>query len=179
MRFEVSETTSHPRSVVFAAHRDRVADIVRGLEEVDRVELRSRARHAGGREEHVHHWYGTAAALPALVRPFVPPHLLTWRQKTLWDPFHWTATWEIDLLALGPAVDVRGTNAYAEEGTGCRIDVAGDFVFRPDRVPQLAQIPASAVPMVEKAVVSLILPLVKRSGAAVARWLDEQASGQR
>jgi hypothetical protein len=147
---------------------------VKYLDDVQSVELRSRAQHAGGREEQVHLWVGAPSALPAFVRPFVPPQLLTWKQKTLWDPFSWTATWEIDVLALGPAIEARGTNRYHEDGSGCVIEIEGDFSFRPGEVPQLAQVPASAVPMVEKAVVAMIVPLVKRTGAAVARFLDEQ-----
>lgn len=174
MQFEVRETTTHARSVVFAAHRDRLRDIVQHLDEVHSVELRSRSLHAGGREEQVHLWVASPTALPALVRPFVPPQLLAWKQRTVWEPYTWTATWEIDVLALGPSVEARGTNRYLQEGAGCTIELAGEFAFRPDKVPQLAQVPASAVPMVEKAVVALIVPLVKRTGAAVARFLDEE-----
>lgn len=176
MQFAVRETTHHPRSVVFAAHRDRLPEIVKHLEEVEKVELRSRSVHAGGREEQTHLWTGTSAALPPFVRPFVPAHLLAWKQKTIWEPYTWTATWEIEVLALGPAIEARGTNRYLEDGSGCAIEIEGDFAFRPDKVPQLAQIPANTVPMVEKAVVALIVPLVKRSGAAVARFLDEEVS---
>lgn len=178
MQFDVRETTPHPRSVVFATHRDRLPDIVKYLDEVASVELRSRSLHAGGREEQVHLWVGTPAALPALIRPFVAPQLLTWKQKTVWDPFTWSATWEIDVLALGPAIEARGTNRYLEDGSGCTIEITGEFAFRPDKVPQLAQVPATAVPMVEKAVVALIVPLVKRTGTAVARFLDEERARQ-
>ena len=179
MRFEVTETTPHARSVVFAAHRDRLPEIARYLDEVERVELRSHSRHAGGREEQTHLWVGTSQALPPLVRSFVPAALLQWKQRTIWEPWSHTATWEIDVLALGPAIEARGKNVYLEDGTGCRIGIEGEFLFRPEKVPQLAAVPPSAVPMVEKAVVALIVPLVKRSGAAVARFLDEEAAAQR
>ena len=82
-------------------------------------------------------------------------------------------------LDRGPEGEARGTNRYLEDGAGCAIEVEGDFAFRPEKVPQLAAIPATTVPMVEKAVVALIVPLVKRSGAAVARFLDEEAASRR
>lgn len=174
MRFEVRETTGHPRPRVWAAHRDRLEDIARLLPDVERVELRSRSRHAGGREEQQHRWTGRPAVLPATVRPFVPPHLLTWTQRTVWDPHTWTATWTIEVPALGPAVEASGRNVYLEEAGACVIALDGDFAFKPDQVPQLKGVPAAAVPMVEKLVVSMIVPLVRRSGEAVATWLSRE-----
>jgi hypothetical protein len=174
MRFEVHEDTRYPRSTVFAAHRDHVEDIVRFLPDVEKVELRSRARHAGGREEQTHWWTGSTQALPALLRPVVPPALLQWKQTTLWDPHTWTARWSIEVPGSAQAIVAEGTNTYVEEKGRCRIDVQGDFEFHPERVPQLSKIPASAIPMVEKAVVSIIVPMIERTGGAVAKWLEER-----
>lgn len=174
MRFDVREATRYPRAVVFAAHRDRVSDIVAYLPDVEKIEMRSRTVHAGGREEHVQWWTGSTSALPLLLRPVVPPAMLQWKQTTLWDPSDHTARWTIEVPGLGPAVDARGINRYVEAEPGkCHIEIEGDFDFRPERVPQLAKIPSSAVPMVEKAVVAMILPMIERTGSAVARWLDE------
>ena len=175
MRFEVQERTTHARPAVFAASRDRLEQIVAYLEGVERVDLRSRARSAGGHEEQTYRWYGTSAALPALIRPLIPPSLLSWQQHTVWDVSRWTATWHIHVPGLGEAVQSRGTNVYHEDGAGCRIDLEGEFEFHPERVPELKGVPQAAVPMLEKFMVSLIVPLVKRSGEAVARYLTEQA----
>lgn len=174
MRFEVREDTRYPRSTVFAAHRDHLEDIIEFLPDVEKVELRSRSRHAGGREEHTHWWTGSPSSLPALLRPMVPPSLLQWRQITLWDPHTWTARWSIEVPGMKEAIVAQGVNRYVEEKGGCRIEIDGDFEFHPERIPQLSSIPSTAVPMVEKAVVSLIVPMIQRTGSAVAKWLDER-----
>lgn len=179
MRFDVVEDTRHPRAVVFSAHKDRLIEIVPLLEDVDKVELRGRTLHADGREEQVHLWYGSPSVVPALVRPMVPAHLLQWRQKTVWDRRSWTATWEIDVPGLGGTVEASGRNVYVEADGRCRIEVTGDFAFRPDRVKELAAVPSSVVPMVEKVVVGLIVPLVQRTGVAVSRFLDEDEARRR
>jgi hypothetical protein len=177
MQFQVQDAVRHPRSAVFAAHRDRIEDIARHLSDVERIEVRGRARHADGREVQTQWWTGSTSALPVLVRPLVPPALLQWRQQTTWDATRWAADWEIEVAGIGPAIVARGRHLYLEDSpVGCRIDLTGDFEFHPERVPQLAQVPASAVPMVEKAVISLIVPMIKRTGAAVARFLDEEAA---
>ncbi len=175
MRFDVVEDTRHPREVVFSAHKDRLLEIVPFLEDVEKIELRGRASHADGREEQTHLWYGSPSVVPALVRPMVPPHLLQWLQKTVWSRKTWTAEWTIDVPGLGGTVEASGRNVYVEAGGKCRIEVSGDFAFRPEKVKELAAVPASVVPMVEKIVVGLIVPLVQRTGVAVSRFLDEEA----
>ncbi len=171
MEFSHLERSSHPRDRVFRAHRDEFEAVVTALDDVRRVDLQSRAEHAGGRLEQVHRWQGSPSALPVLVRPFVSEDLLVWRQTTLWDPATWRAEWSIEVPGLGPAMECRGINAYEEATPGSTIRVTGSFVFLPQRAAQLQSVPASAVPMVERMVVSLILPLIQRSGKAVSDYL--------
>ncbi len=147
MEFAHTERTRHARSLVFRTHRDEIEAITADLEAVRSVDLRGRTQHAGGRLELVHRWQGTRAALPPLVRPIVPEDLLVWTQRTTWDNHAWVADWVIDVHALGPALACSGRNAYFEEPDGgCRIEVTGDFAFRPDQVPQLKGVPAAMVP---------------------------------
>lgn len=172
MDFSHSERTVYPRPLVFRTHRDDLQAVVEHLDAVRRVEQRSHAAHADGQLEQVHRWYGTKAALPIYVRPFVPENLLVWTQRTLWNQERWVAEWQIEVPGLGESIDCRGTNTYHEDRRGSRIDVAGSFSFRPQRVEEMAQIPQSAVPMVERVVVSLVVPLIKQSGAAVVHYLE-------
>ncbi len=171
MDFAHREQTPFATSLVYRTHRDHLEAVVEHLDAVRRVELRSRAVHADGRLEQLYRWHGTKAALPVLVRPFVPEHLLVWEQRTTWNDEATTAEWSIEVPGLGPAIDCRGTNTYHEAAGGSRIDISGAFAFRPERVDQLSTIPASAVPMVERMVVSLVVPLVQQSGNAVADYL--------
>ena len=69
---------------------------------------------------------------------------------------------------------VAASQALLRDGDYFRLfDLEGDFSFHPDRVPQLQSIPAVAVPMIEKAVVGMIVPMIERTGSAVAKYLDE------
>lgn len=174
MRFEVDDTVAHPLELVVRTHRDRLAETMALLEEVERVETRSEVRHASGAVEQVHLWRGSARVLPVLLRPVVPPDLLQWRQRTFWDAEGREARWEIEVPGLAGAVESAGTNRYEVHGRGTRISVAGEFHFRPERIEGLAKaVPPGTVPLVERVMASLIVPLVKRSGSAVARFLDQ------
>ncbi|HHO49340.1 MAG TPA: hypothetical protein ENK18_00335 [Deltaproteobacteria bacterium] len=172
MDFAHAESTPHPRPLVFRTHRDELEQVVARIDAVQRVDLRSRTAHAGGRLEQVHRWHGTQAALPVFLRPFVSEELLVWIQRTTWSVHAWRADWEIEVPGLGAALECKGSNVYLEEGRGTSIEISGSFSFRPERVPELKVVPSSTVPVVERAVVSLIVPLIKQSGAAVAAYLD-------
>ena len=176
MRFDVAEIVAHPLELVFSTHRDRLADTVVFLDDVEKVECRSQVRHASGVLEQVHLWQGSPSVLPLLIRSMVPAHMLQWRQRTLWEPIARTATWEISVPGLGTAVESKGVNRYEAAGTGTRITIEGEFHFRPERVEGLSKaIPPAAVPMIEQVVLRMIVPLVKRSGSAVSRLLEQEA----
>jgi hypothetical protein len=78
---------------------------------------------------------------------------------------------------LGEAVESTGTNTYelVSKGERTKITIAGEFHFRPERFEALARaMPPGTAPVVERVLVSLVVPLVKRSGSAVAKFLDEE-----
>ena len=172
MEFSHRERTGYRPSLVFRTHRDELSAVVAHLDAVRRVELISRTEHATGRLELLHRWLGTKAALPLIARPFVPEEVLVWLQRTTWDESTLSAAWQIEVPGFGESIDCRGTNRYHETPGGSRIDIAGTFVFQPDRVEEMAGVPSSTVPIVERMVVSLVVPLIERSGAAVARYLE-------
>lgn len=159
---------------MFAAHRDELEAVVANLAEVRRVELRSRTVGQNGQVEQLHHWFGSQAAVPLLVRPFVREDLLVWTQRTVWDEPSYQARWTIAVPGIGTAVACSGHHRYEADGSGTRIEVVGSFVFDPSGSPQLASVPDSAIPMIEKMVVSLIVPMIKRSGAAVSDHLKRR-----
>lgn len=174
MRFDVRDTSRFPRPLVFRAHRDELEAIAKFLPDVQKVEVRGRTRHADGVEEHTSLWTGSPSVLPAMIRPMVPPSLLQWQQVTRWDPVAFVASWQIDVPGLGGAVRATGANRYLEVPEGCTIEIDGDFAFRPGVVPQLKAVPASAVPLVERVVVGLVVPMIERSGVAVRQYLESR-----
>ncbi len=174
MDFSHVERTTHPRSLVFRTHRDRLPEVIAHLDTVRAVSQRSRTEHAGGIVELSHRWEGTEAALPALIRPFVPPQLLIWHEVALWDRAQWLCEWTIEVPALGPVVTIAGVNRFDEGPTGCDVAVQGAFTFHPERIPQLPQLPPAAVPFIERFVVALILPMLRQSGRAVAALLEAE-----
>ena len=172
MDFSVSDDAPFPRPLVFATHRDEFETIAPRMAEVDRVRLKSQSVHADGTIEQKHEWFGHPKALPLLIRPLVPSEMLHWFGISHWNPHTFVATWTVEVPALGPMADITGKQAYVETPQGCRIDLSGSFDFHPERVPRL-KLPPGAVPVVERFIVSLIVPLLQKSGNAVVEHLRE------
>lgn len=172
MRFDVQDDAPFPRELVFRTHRDALPEIAPRMTEVERVERRGRAVTATGVITQTHRWVGHPSALPLLLRPLVPADMLRWEDESRWDPSTWTCSWRVTVPALGPMADITGTHTYTETPTGCRIALEGTFDFHPERVPQLT-LPPGAVPIVERFVVALIVPLVTKSGRAVVAYLQD------
>ncbi len=179
MRFTHSEPTRHPRPTVFAAHRDRLLEVVPFLDTVQAVQALSRADHADGTVVLRHRWTGTPNALPALLRPMIPPQALVWEDTTTWDKGAWEARWVITLPALGPVFEVKGTNRFLETPQGCTVEVEGDVALYPDRAAELGNIPPAMLPMIERFAIALVVPLIKQSGHAVAKVLDADPAARR
>lgn len=172
MEFSVSDEAPWPRQRVFETHRDGFAVIAPRMDEVDRVALRSRAVGADGVVIQVHEWVGNPAALPRLLRPFVSPQMLRWEDEARWDPHAFTCTWQVHVPALGPVAEIRGQHRYIETPGGCRIALDGRFDLHPEQWRGLT-LPPGAAPWIERFVVSLIVPLVRRSGQVVIEHLAD------
>lgn len=175
MDFNVTETARYPRERVFRAHRDEFCTIAARMPEVSRVTRRSRSAHADGTIEQVHRWNGAPAALPMLLRPLVPVELLEWDDESRWNPHSWRCDWKILVPGLGPMADIYGSQTYEETKAGCRMTLSGHFNFHPERVPKLT-LPPGARPIIERFIVGLIVPLLKKSGKAIVAHLDAQKS---
>lgn len=175
MDFTVSDDAPFPRDLVFRTHRDDFESIAPRMKEVDRVRLKSESRHADGTLEQKHEWFGHKSALPFLMRPLVPAEMLRWFGITRWNPTTFECSWRVEIPALGPMAEIDGSQRYLEVSDGCRIEMTGRFDFHPERVPQLT-LPPGAVPIVERFVVSMVVPLFQKSGAAVVNHLKEHQS---
>ena len=173
MQFSSRDESKHPRDAVFATQRDRLLEVVPFLSGVERVQQLSREDRSDSVVVVRNEWTGSPSALPILLRPFVPPQVLRWRDETLWDPATWVATWSMEVPALGPAVSIHGTSRFEIVAKGSAVAVQGEFTFHPERLPRAPDMSPRMTPIFERFVVSLIVPMIRDSSRAVTRFLDD------
>lgn len=173
MKFSLVDEIQHPRERVFATLRDRLPDCVPFMANVDSLTVESRIEE-GDVVKLVNLWRGSSADVPGPLRPLLKPETLSWVDRATWDQGRWRCEWEITLPAVPDAITARGFNTYLDEGGETVIQLNGEFVVHPDRIRGVPSFVARSVaPTLEKFVIGLIQPNLKKTNQAVAQYLDQ------
>lgn len=174
MKFSLVDEIPYPRALVFGTHRDALLDLVEYLPNVDGIVTESRVEE-GDVVRLVNVWRGASSDVPAPVRPLLSAENLSWIDRASWDGGRWRVDWEITLNALPEAVTARGFNTFLEEGDETIIQMNGEFIIHPDRVPGVPSFVArAAAPALERFVVGLLQPNLRRSNQAVQQYIEDR-----
>lgn len=175
MNFTITDEIPFERDLVFDTHRDKLAELVPYLPNVDHIEIRERIEE-GDVIRLLNVWSGSSLDVPSVVKSVVKPEHLTWTDRAVWDRSSWTADWEITINAMPEAVTARGRSSFVDEGGDTVVRVAGEFVIHPDRLPGVPSFVARrAASPLEKFIVSLLQPNIRRSSQAVQQYLEDHA----
>lgn len=173
MKFSVVDEIAHPRELVFSTHRDKLVDMVPYLMGIKSIVIESRVEE-GSAVKLVNIWTASSDDVPAVIRPLIKPERLTWVDRATWDKDKWRCDWEITISALPEAVSARGSSTFLAEGDETIVQMSGEFLIHPDRIPGVPTFVAkAAVPALEKFVVSLLQPNLRRSNQAVQQYIDD------
>lgn len=175
MKFSLVDEIPHPRDVVFATHRDKLVELVPYLPNVASVIVEERVAD-GDVVRLLNLWTVASSDVPAAIRGLLRPEHLTYHDRAAWDGARWRTDWEITITALPEAVTARGFNTFLDEGGETVIQMNGEFVIHPDRLPGVPTFVArAAAPALEKFVVGLLQPNLKKSNQAVQQYIDDHA----
>lgn len=173
LKFSLTDEIPFPRDVVYATHRDKLLELVPYLPNVKSVVIQSRTVE-GPVMKLVNLWTGTTDDVPAVIRPLVKPEMLTWVDRATWDESKWRTDWDITITALAEAVTAKGFNTFREEDGETILQMQGEFTIHPDKVPGVPGFVArAAAPTLEKFVVGLLEPNLRRTNAAVRRYIED------
>ncbi len=175
MKFNVTDEIPFERELVFSTHRDKLEDLLPYLPNVDSIEVQERVEE-GDVVRLTNLWSGASSDVPAVVRSVLRPEHLTWTDRATWDHEKWQAQWNITINALPEAVSARGTTTFIDESGETLVRIEGEFLIHPERIPGVpAFVAKRAVPPLERFVVSLLQPNLRRSNQAVQQYLEDRA----
>jgi hypothetical protein len=173
LKFSLVDEIPHPRELVFSTHRDKMLEFVQYLPNVASVVIESRIEE-GPIVKLVNVWTGASEEVPAPVRPLLRTEHLMWVDRAQWDADRWRCDWEITLSAIPEAVSARGFNTFLEEGNETIIQMNGEFLIHPERVSGVPTFVAKrAAPSLERFVVGLLQPNLRRSNQAVQQYIED------
>ena len=174
MKFTLTAEVLHPRDEVFAVQRDTLPDLVRFLPNVERIE-REILEQGGDILRVRNDWYGSVDEIPALVRPLVKPEWLQWSDEAVWDADRFVCEWQTHLNMFPGAITSRGTTRFEDEGDATLVTVHGEFSIDPARIRGIPTgLARKVAPRIEKFVIGVLEPNMKRTLQAVEEYIDDQ-----
>lgn len=174
MQFNFMDEVPFPRDLVFTTHRDRLVEMVDYLPAVSAIESVERVVE-GDVVRLLNRWTGSDDEVPGVIRPFLKTEYLTWLDRAVWDEGRWRVDWELELGVLPGAIEARGHSEYEDEGDDTVIHMSGEFIVHTDRIPALpSALAGRSKPTIEKFVVGLVEPNLRRTNEGLARFLEEQ-----
>lgn len=173
MKFNLTDEIAFGRDQVFSTHRDKLLELVEYLPNVDEVVVDSREEN-GAVVQLVNLWKGASSDVPAPLRPVIKPEMLAWVDRASWDGARYRCDWHITITALPEAVTAKGFNLFLDDGDTTTIQMSGEFSIHPDKVPGVPAFMARRLaPTLEKFVVGLLQPNLKRTNQAVEEYLED------
>jgi uncharacterized protein YndB with AHSA1/START domain len=175
MQFSIKDAIPFPREQVFSAQRDQMPDLVTYLNDIESITVQEHEQD-GHITKLVNLWVAGGADIPAAARSFVKPEMLRWTDYATWDEEKWQCEWNLVLGFLQEAVSVSGTTSFAESNDRTTVTIAGDITIKADKIPGVPRFMAKKIgPIVEKFVIGLIKPNLKKTSEGIGNYLRDQA----
>jgi hypothetical protein len=173
VKFTITEEIAHPREKVFRTQRDKLVELVPYIPNVDHVTIEE-THVEGPVVRFLNRWKVSTTEIPTAVKGFLKPEHLQYLDRARWDESTWRCEWELELTALRDAVTARGTTSFLAEGAETIVRMDGEFLIHADRVPGVpAFVARSLAPSLEKFVVGMLQPNLKKTAHAVGAFIDD------
>lgn len=171
MEIKAEVTLPFSRERVFAAYRDRLAELTEYLPNIQSIRVRERKDLDGGVVELVNEWAG-GGDIPAAARSFISESMLRWTDYATWLPSSFVCEWRTEVHAFPGAIKASGKNHYLEAGSGTRLEIRGELVCDGTKIPGVPRLLAKTVgSAVEKVLVGSIATNLVEVGKGVGKLL--------
>ena len=167
MRIHADVVLPFDREIVFATYRDRLADLVPHLPNIQSIRVVSRVDR-GDEVDFVNEWLG-GGGIPKMVRGVVKESMLRWTDYATWNATDFTVDWRTDVHAFPGAVASSGKNRYVAEPGGTRIELRGDLTIDGTKVPAVPRLLAKTV---AEAAEKMIVGSVQTNLVSIARGVE-------
>ena len=174
MEIRTDTILTWPRKVVYETYRDRLAELVPYLPNVEKITVASSERE--GATLHLLNEWKAKGDIPRVARSIIKPEMLRWKDFADWHDDEWSVDWRMELAFLNEVVETHGRNRFVEMGDDrARVEIRGVLNIDGSKIPGVPRLLGRKIaPQIEKFVVSLIKPNLVKTADGVQRFLDEQ-----
>lgn len=176
MRFEAVDEVRHPRERVFHLIRDDMTSLVPYLPDVDVIEVLER-RDEPGKVVIVNLWRGSQDRVPGAIKKFISRDTLSWKDHAVWDSEGRHADWRLEPHVGKGLFECSGRTTVlpGADDRSCRIQIQGELRVYPDRLPGVPGFLGRSIGgTVEKFVVDMLVPNMRKMASGVQRYFDER-----
>jgi len=175
MHFTIKDAIPFPRLRVFEAQRDHLSSLAPYLHDIESITVEER-EDEGAVVRLVNIWRAKGGDIPAVARSFIKPSMLQWTDTARWDAEAWKCEWSSVLGFLPGAIECRGTTCFSESGGRTTVTIDGTITIHAEKIPGVPRFAAKKIGgAVEKFVVGMIRPNLKKTNEGVTRYLRDQA----
>jgi hypothetical protein len=176
MEIKADVVLSFPRARVFAAYRDRLADLTEFLPNIRKIEVTSRTDRPG-EVDLVNAWEG-GGDIPAAVRSILGGSMLTWTDYATWREASFTVDWRTEVHAFPGAIACAGVNRFVEVSGGTRLEIRGDLTCDAAKIPAVPRLLSKSIGgVIEKFLVQRIAPNLVEVAGGVRQLLEREPLG--
>jgi hypothetical protein len=172
MKLYTEDTVAFPREDVYQAQRDDMVKLAAYLPNIERIEVLKREEVEGG-VKLLNLWKAAAGEVPAVIRPFVKPEMMQWKDDARWYNDRFSCDWRLELGFFTEQVDIRGATRFEALGADrCKVIIDGELKVDANNLPGVPRLLAGKiVGEVEKFVVKMITPNLTSVNRGLERYL--------
>lgn len=171
----IRDEVSFDRERVYQTFRDRLAELLPYLPDVEDIQVQDREEVDGNTLKVVNLWKAKAEEIPRLAQAFVKPEMLRWTDHATWHDQSWSCDWDMEVGFLKEAITCRGTTRYEEVEPGKTVvTIQGELKVDARKIPGVPRLGAGKIgDVIESFVVRLISPNLTNANRGVERFLAE------
>ncbi len=158
MKFKTISMIKQPVEVVWETFRDRFEEIGQEVDDLEYIALKDKAENEAGQLVSVYEWKADPS-LPALLKSYIQPSMLTWTDTATWDADNKVCYWEIESHYFKDKMQCIGSTTFSSAmgGRGCRLTFQGNIHWE-GGLPALVGIMDGPVTRAMESVISKMVP---------------------
>ena len=175
MKLESSDIIHHPLDSVYETYRDEMPQIADYVANISKIVVESREEVEDGVK--LHNVWHAIGEIPGIAKAIIKPDMLQWDDYAHWINAEKYCSWRLSTRFFTENVTCTGRSSFYDNGDGStRVEITGDLNISLRGVAGIPRILQSrAEPQIEKFIVSLITPSLRRVTAGVGRYLSESS----
>lgn len=175
MEFEVHDRVPYPVEAVIHAMRDRIAELVPYMPDIESVKEEERTSTGPGRFKLRNRWMAKDR-IPTVARSLIDPKSLGWIDHAEWDGTG--VRWRLEMLFMTEYVSVTGETRFSDDGRGATlVHLKGDLKLDIAKHPSIPRLLSGTITKgVEQLVISLVKPNLLNVNRGIEKLLASDAA---